>query len=169
MDFLQNYLDFHRKFKFPEPDNITTKHAEMRLNFLLEELMETATAAGYELAITNDKGADVVKFVRNKHLKINKGDYIDGIADLLYVVLGTAVTSGLSKKTKCNIFEVKIDEYGKKFYERLSKFEHAFINIHSANMKKILVKSKKQSKRNTKFDLIKPNGWEAPNHKELLK
>ncbi len=155
MSYLSSYLEFHRRFQMPEPKKVTVEHAEMRLNFLLEELVETAEAAGYNLGICNKNGKDVIQFHRNKRLKVNKADYIDGLTDLLYVVLGTAAMSGLTQVPKGFVHATKLDI--------------AFDKVHCANMKKIPVKNASESKRGTKFDMKKPEGWKAPDHRELLK
>lgn len=157
MNYFRMYLDFHRKFKMPEPKKVTTEHAETRLNFLLEELVETAEAAGYNLGICNKNGKDVVQFHRNKRIKVNRAEYIDGLTDLLYVVLGTAVMSGLNEIATGAGFTC------------LTKLEVAFEKVHRANMQKIPVKNASESKRGTKYDMKKPDGWRAPDHRELLK
>lgn len=157
IDLFENYLHFHRKFGFPEPKKVTTKYSKMRLNFLLEELVETGKAAGYELVLSNKNGKDEIKFVKNRKMKVDLNEYVDGITDLLYVVLGTAAMSGLSK------VDCRTPGYS------VRKMTVAFLNVHKANMEKIPVKSAKQSKRGTKFDMHKPEGWKKPDHSELLK
>ena len=69
-------------------------------------------------------------------------DKFDALLDLVYVALGTAELHGITNKM---------------FYQ-------GFNEVHSANMKKI----KGKSERSDKFDVIKPEGWKAPDLKEIL-
>lgn len=123
--------DFHRKMNvvsdqvqnpshFLSPDDM-----EYRLNFLQEELDETAKADanGESLA-----------------------DVFDGLIDLIYVALGTADMMGLP-------------------------FQEGWDRVHAANMKKELAKSVEESENSTgrghRLDVIKPEGWVAPDLDDL--
>jgi len=87
---------------------------------------------------------------RIKHMKEELTEYIhavgskdregqlDALVDLVYVALGTA------------------------YYENF-KFDKAFNIVHKANMKKI----QKATKR-SKWDVVKPKGWKAPNIKDCI-
>lgn len=66
-------------------------------------------------------------------------EQLDAIVDLLYVVVGTANQMGFSDL---------IDE--------------AFARVHHANMQKVLVESRQGSKRDSTWDIVKPEGWKKP-------
>lgn len=150
--FIKDYLEFHNKFgfscpkKFKIPDNETVK---VRLNFLLEELMETAIAFGYTLY--NLPGES--KFLKDEALPVQPLQIVDGLIDLEYVVLGTAAFCGLlSEMTGKDV----------------SYWEYGWAIVHEANMKKIKPETIEQSTRNTLCDCIKPDDWVAPNLTAIL-
>lgn len=68
----------------------------------------------------------------------NREQQLDALVDLVYVALGTA------------------------HYEDFD-FNEAFRRVHEANMKKI----RRPSKR-SQWDVVKPEGWTAPNIKDCL-
>ena len=68
----------------------------------------------------------------------NREQQLDALVDLVYVALGTA------------------------HYEDFD-FNEAFARVHAANMKKV----RKASKR-SQWDVIKPEGWTAPNIKDCV-
>lgn len=68
---------------------------------------------------------------------------LDALVDLTYVVLGTAVLHGFN-------------------------FPEAWRRVHEANMAKRRAETADESKRGTTFDVIKPPGWEPPNHADLV-
>lgn len=159
MRILKKYLAFHDKFKFPKPKKYELPSDEViatRLNFLLEELKETGWACGFSLSTTNNKGVDSVKFTRNNLILKDKEGIVDGLVDLLYVVLGTAVFFGLHNVVKKSYSLCK-----------RSIFEEAFNRVHAANMAKERVKNASESKRGTKYDMKKPEDWKAPQFKDL--
>lgn len=149
---IESYMKFHKKFKFPEPKKFDLEHVEMRLNFLLEELKETGEAAGYRLEVLHTIDGDKTRFIKDKSLTVKPADFLDGLVDLLYVVLGTAAMTGLMRP-----------------YNGAKKFFLAFCDVHAANMKKVRVKSAKESLRKTIFDLKKPKGWKKPDLEYLIK
>jgi len=91
---------------------------------------------------------------RMKFLKEELGEFIDAytknniveafdaLIDLAYVTIGTARFMGLP-------------------------FDKGWTVVHRANMKKVRAKTNGASKRGSKFDVIKPQGWVSPN--EALK
>lgn len=72
---------------------------------------------------------------------------LDALVDLVYVVLGTAYL-----------------QFGSE------KYNEAWNRVHSANMKKerAIASEDARSKRDTAFDVVKPDGWTAPNHRDLV-
>lgn len=70
---------------------------------------------------------------------------LDALVDLMYVALGTAYL-----------------QFGKRiFYE-------AWRRVQAANMAKVRVENTEDSKRGSKFDVVKPKGWVPPTHVDLL-
>ncbi len=72
----------------------------------------------------------------------NLEEQFDALIDLTYVALGTAWMMGLP-------------------------FAEGWARVHEANMKKVKVKSASDSKRGSKHDVKKPEGWKAPDLSDL--
>lgn len=68
----------------------------------------------------------------------NKTDQLDALVDLCYVVMGTAYLQGFD-------------------------FQAAWDRVHAANMAKV----RGPSARSQAFDVIKPEGWTAPDLSDL--
>ena len=92
---------------------------------------------------------EAVQYMAEQPL-IDKAEYtvqleqqLDALVDLVYVALGTAHLQGFD-------------------------FLTAWRRVHLANMKKVRAQSADQSKRGTTFDVVKPVGWEAPDHSDLV-
>lgn len=67
---------------------------------------------------------------------------LDALVDLVYIAVGTAYISGF-------------------------RFAEAWDRVHSANMEKVRAEKPEQSKHNTAFDIIKPEGWTAPTLRDI--
>ena len=67
---------------------------------------------------------------------------LDALVDIVYIALGTAWLFNLP-------------------------FEKAWNEVQKANMSKVRAKSKSK-KRGTAFDVIKPQGWQAPNIERIV-
>jgi len=70
-------------------------------------------------------------------------DKFDALIDLVYVALGTAYMHGFD-------------------------FEEGWKRVQAANMKKIRATQADQSKRGSTIDVVKPEGWEAPDLRDLV-
>lgn len=86
-----------------------------------------------------------IKFLREELKEfedaVSKGDDVeafDALLDLVYVAMGTAYV--------CNF-----------------PWNEGWEYVQEANLTKKRVKSAEESKRGSKFDVVKPNGWVAPN------
>lgn len=75
----------------------------------------------------------------------DKVGVIDAMVDLVYVALGTVYLHGMS-----------------------GQFDEAWRRVHSANMQKVRAVSASESKRGSTYDVVKPEGWAAPNHEDLF-
>lgn len=81
--------------------------------------------------------------IREDHIALHLEKQLDALIDEIYVALGTAYLQG---------FDVR----------------EAWRRVHMANMAKVRAESADQSKRGSKFDVIKPEGWKQPNHLDLV-
>lgn len=160
MSSIHDVRQFHSKFGFTpnrDPNFLVGNEMAERLNFLLEELLEFATACGYALDDGKNGGA-FFKFVRAESPRPDLEMALDGLVDLVYVALGTADKMGFSSEIPPGI---------------RSKFAtiwwEAWHRVHVANMAKRRVTDLSQSKRHTLNDTYKPVGWMAPTFKDLLK
>lgn len=121
---IRDIEEFNRKFGLPVNSRELFAHAswlDYRMKFLLEELAETMQA------------------VEDKDLH----EVLDGLVDIMYVAVGTAVSLGLP-------------------------IEEAWNRVHKANLEKVRVEAPEQSKRKSSFDLVKPPGWKRPVFDDLL-
>lgn len=73
----------------------------------------------------------------------SREDMLDALVDLVYVALGTAYLHGFN-------------------------FAEAWRRVQVANMAKVRVERVEDSKRGSKFDVVKPTGWTAPSHSDLV-
>lgn len=88
-----------------------------------------------------------IKFMReelNEYVKSSGLEgKLDALVDLVYVAIGTAYLHGFD-------------------------FNEAWRRVHEANMKKVRAQSADESKRGTSFDVVKPEGWTAPDLSDLV-
>jgi predicted HAD superfamily Cof-like phosphohydrolase len=151
LDVLGDLREFHAKF-FPDlrppkmAFDVPAEVTAMRLNFMLEELQETADALGYRLeeAILCE-GRYRHRFVERPLAMIRKADALDGLVDLLYVLAGTVDLLGLA-----------------------GVFKRAWDRVHSANLTKARVAHAGESKRGSRYDVRKPVGWKKPELDDLV-
>ena len=80
---------------------------------------------------------------RLAHQQGNIVDQLDALVDLTYVVLGTAYLHGFD-------------------------FNEAWRRVHAANMEKIRAASGFDSRRGSAYDVVKPEGWTAPDLSDLV-
>ncbi len=71
-------------------------------------------------------------------------DMLDALVDQVYIALGTAYLHGFN-------------------------FNEAWRRVHEANMKKARVSSAVESRHGSAYDIVKPEGWTAPDHTDLVK
>lgn len=88
----------------------------------------------------------MIEEIREYAEAVKSGDLAamaDSLVDLEYFLLGTSVMHGFPHDT---VFEA----------------------VHYANMQKRLAESKEESRRLNKLDVVKPEGWQAPNVQAIL-
>lgn len=135
--------DFHTKFGFTAPEKpsfITDEQLRIRLNFQLEELQETAHAAGFYLQVDSD---GKFRYYRNQAMVQDLVKFFDGLIDQVYVAIGTSWL--------CNL-----------------PFGEGWKRVQAANMAKKRAERAEESTRGTTFDVVKPAGWTPPTLDDLL-
>jgi len=85
----------------------------------------------------------------NGYKERDRVQMFDALLDLAYVLYGTALFMGITPE----------------------QFKRGFAAVHRANMKKVRASSAGESKRGTKLDVVKPQGWQGPETtlREILK
>jgi predicted HAD superfamily Cof-like phosphohydrolase len=69
--------------------------------------------------------------------------YLDGLVDLCYIAIGTAILHGWD-------------------------FDEAWRRVHEANMKKERAHIHNTGKYNNGYDIVKPIGWQPPDLRDLV-
>lgn len=151
---LEQVAEFHKKFGLAysgKPRELNTELALFRIGFMLEELAEYCSASGFmrlglelEDLIGRIKTNESLIAWRGPKADNNFHDQLDALVDLSYVLHGTAYLQGFN-------------------------LDGAFEKVHKANMKKIRTERPEDSKRGSKYDVVKPEGWVAPDLSEFLK
>lgn len=185
-NFVRDQVELYRKYAFPEPcapKKLPDDLAKMRLNFMLEELMETAGAMGFTLRrhkrvrskVEECESCPDRENCENKYpdsptgllapcyevtFKFEKTSgasdavgVLDGLVDLQVVLLGTAYLMGFLR------------EYAKRSVTYHSIFDEAWDRVLLANLKK---SRGPREKRGHDLDLQKPAGWVPPNLRDLV-
>lgn len=158
--FVADVGAFHAKFGLDaqEPSVPTVPTDEMlgfRLNFMLEELAEIAAAHDFVIEVQEDGDIKFVKIdedIRENMSDASKlEDSLDGLVDLLYVLMGTVRFMGFHTSSP----------HGQRFHE-------AWRRVQQANMAKVRASDPTASKRGTSLDVVKPVGWVPPNLRDLV-
>ena len=158
-NFASDHQKLYRHYGFKEPDEplmMEESLLKMRLNFLLEELIELAEACGYTIDFYYDSKSDGCKpkFMKNLNTEeyvVSPEGILDGLVDLLVVLMGTVYFFGFLKKYKGT---------------NLTYFDDAWNRVLISNFKKEVGK---RDKRGHQIDLKKPEGWKAPDLTDLVR
>lgn len=143
----QDIIDFHTKFGQEYvglPRQLEKGLSQFRRKFIREEAEE------YDAAVDNGHlelliGGDEAGFVNQLELQF------DALIDLTYVTLGAAYLQGFN-------------------------FPEGWRRVHHANMQKVRAERRDgtheidvvDSGRDKRYDIVKPKGWEAPKHTDLI-
>jgi len=144
-DVMEDIVKFHQKFSLEyhgKPRMLEPELFDFRSRFLEEELTEwREEQVGLIEALTSDDG-------KPDHRRVALGlhQQLDALVDLVYVAVGTAYL-----------------QFGRKI------FNEAWRRVQAANMSKIRAENAGLSKRGSAFDVVKPEGWQAPDHHDLVK
>lgn len=148
-DMMQDIEEFHQKFGLEyvgKPRSLASVMEDdekslfdFRTGFMNEELDEYIDVQDKLTEKIEDGDHGGI----TKYLELQ----LDALVDLTYVVLGTAYL-----------------QFGP------SVFKDAWRRVHRANMKKVRATGgdDSRSKRSSSFDVVKPKGWEAPDHTDLV-
>lgn len=144
-DMMLDIEAFHQKFGLEyngKPRILEPELFEFRKKFMLEELEEWADEQmGLVQALTEDDG-------KPDHRRVAMGlhQQLDALVDLTYVVLGAAYL-----------------QFGSEV------FHEAWRRVQTANMAKVRAQTADESKRDSTFDVVKPQGWTPPDHHDLVR
>lgn len=145
MSLFTDIQDFHKKFDLVYDGNarhLPPDLIEFRRRFLGEELdeyNESSDLTTVELE-AGDKDSEQHREAVTGYLS----DQLDALVDLVYVALGTAYLQGFD-------------------------FDEAWRRVHAANMaKKKAEPDGSDSKRGSPHDVVKPEGWVAPDLTDLV-
>lgn len=145
-NLFQDVQDFHKKFGLDidwtaGPRDLEPNLELFRQKFMDEELREYLEA---------DSELDTVKLhpltdkeTSDPEMNRLRAKKLDALVDLVYVALGTAYLHGWD-------------------------FNEAWRRVQAANMAKVRASRQEEGKRDATFDVIKPPGWTAPDHLDLV-
>lgn len=145
-DLMHDVAEFHEHFGlgyYRSPRALPQDLSDFRNGLMDEELGEYKghQAAAYEETTRPPGSRDQANYTH--HLE----HALDGLVDLVYVALGTAYVHGFDFRT-------------------------AWRRVHKANMAKVrkvkATSNTLDSGRLPLFDVVKPEGWEPPSHKDLV-
>jgi predicted HAD superfamily Cof-like phosphohydrolase len=114
-------------------------HERYGINYDGKPRQLTPTEFAFRLARTEE---EVKEWVQAKSL----AEQLDALLDLIYIVLGTAHLQGFTP-------EIIYKAWGR---------------IQAANMAKERSSVNNPGKYGDKNDIVKPKGWKAPNHEDLV-
>lgn len=143
----QDILEFHKKFELEydgPPRQLPFDLQDHRDKFHAEELNEYGEAVSHGKILLGvlPRGA-----VDDAEITYQLEKQLDALVDLTYVILGTAQFHGFD-------------------------FPEAWRRVHAANMAKVRkINSTEEtvdSGRPPKYDVVKPMGWTAPSHTDLV-
>lgn len=140
MDLFADVKEFHAKFGVGY-DGLPRFLPKDLYDFRLKFLREEIT----EWEDHHNFGKDCLHHGPYDHPKIVRAleGTLDAMVDEVYVALGTALLQGFD-------------------------FNEAWKRVHAANMAKVRCTDASQSKRGSTHDVIKPPGWVAPSHIDLV-
>lgn len=140
-DPVRDIVEFHRKYGlgYDGPPRVLPQElGAFRKRFMDEELEEYNK---HEAQAYLHRYVDFHKDAAGYAHEL--GEMLDALVDEVYVVLGTAYLHGFN-------------------------FREAWRRVHRANMSKKRAERATDSKRSSVYDVIKPEGWEAPTHIDLV-
>lgn len=139
-DFLQDIIDFHEKF------GITYEGKPRVLPFDLADFRSKFNEEELKEWRQHAGAALIDLHDTPSMIPYRLQEMLDAHVDQFYVLLGTVYLQGL-----------------------LPVFEEAWRRVHAANMAKVRAQADgSDSKRGSAYDVVKPAGWVAPDHADLV-
>lgn len=134
-------------------EDVEEFHKKFRLEYDGKPRHLPADLRRFRLRFLNEELHEYIEAGLNLDSAIKAGDdaeithwleqQLDALMDLCYVAIGTGYLQGFDMST-------------------------AWIRIQRANMAKVRAEHASQSKRGSHYDVIKPDGWTPPDHKDLV-
>lgn len=93
----------------------------------------------FRIGFMQEELDEYIESVKNHDLE----GQLDALVDLVYVAIGTAWLQGLP-------------------------FSEGWDEVQRANMSKVRAENPNQSKRKSKYDVVKPEGWRGPDIKRVI-
>jgi predicted HAD superfamily Cof-like phosphohydrolase len=140
MDLFNDIREFHEKFdlKYVGPPRTLPEELAMFRAGFMAEELGEYAFGGDRVDI------DILVSIVKEDLKpTNLEDQFDALIDLVYVAIGTAYMQGFD-------------------------FNEGWRRVHEANMKKVRAATAVDSARGSTYDVVKPDGWQAPSLKDLV-
>jgi len=135
---MEDMLEFHTKFNLTHNGPARNLGGELG-RFRVEFMQEELD----EYQLSREAVDQMIDTHDPAEYTFQLAQQLDALVDLAYVVVGTAYLQGFD-------------------------FNRAWDRVHNANMKKVRATRAEDSKRGTAFDVIKPEGWEPPDHSDLV-
>lgn len=141
VDLVEDIRDFHVKFGL-DYNGLPRHLPEELLDFRIKFLEEELVE--YKLA-SADLSTELGLPSPNMRVVAELLEsQLDALIDLVYVALGTAHLAGFD-------------------------FTEGWRRVHAANMAKVRATDPSQSKRGSSLDVVKPKGWQPPDHGDLVR
>lgn len=141
-DAVKNVADFHKKFGigYEGPPRVLDREAlQFRVKFMREEIDE------YESHMMEALNELTVAPTHrdDANLVHHLAEALDALVDTIYVAVGTAHLQGLP-------------------------LVEGWARVQAANMAKAIDPTQRDATAKMKAKIIKPEGWEAPHHEDLV-
>ena len=141
-DLFKDVAEFHEKFGLEyagKPRALPPAIQKFRDKFHREELKEYGLATQRLARILAKQEEATI----DDEIALELSHALDALVDEVYVLLGTAYLHGFD-------------------------FNAAWQRVHAANMSKVRAKAAADSKRKSKYDVVKPPGWTPPRIQPLV-
>lgn len=132
--------------------DVLSFHRKFHLPVAEKPVLLNMELMNYRLAFLHEE----LKELEDAWVEGNLNDCMDALLDLEYVIHGTAIMMGLH-----NPYKVGAKVMGTIYLEGMRR-------VHAANMAKVPIRNISESKRHSPYDVKKPEGWQAPDFKDLL-
>lgn len=124
-------------------DDIKAFHEKFGLEYSGPPRLLFEDMSRFRVAFMQEELDEYKKSISGSDSVATRCDAFDALIDLVYVALGTCYLHGFP-------------------------FPEGWRRVQQANMAKIRVDRPENSKRGSSFDVVKPLGWQPPDHTELV-